>query len=353
MSIEKGLLNIISEAPKPVVSFLLNRGWDWRLKRSKSNKFRKLNRGEKKSVKKFWNSYGKKVSSDWCAYFSYGNGIVDPRYLPIGLYRSEIGSKLGLPYIDDKNMYNIIYNTKQPKTIARVQNGDFQSESYNIISLDDVVKRCRESKNVIVKISRGSSCGKGIFFWDDKKTDKDLIALLQEHKNLIIQEVVKQHEFLSSIHPESLNTLRIVTLMIDGKVVLLRSLLRMGRNSSKVDNFSAGGVICAIDENGFFHDKAVQSNQEVLDRHPSGFVFSGKRIPSFDKVVNDAKRLHEKMSQFKIVHWDYSISEEGEPILIETNLPLGQMDMHQLNTGPFFGEYTERVLDYIYKGKPL
>lgn len=353
MSIEKKLLRIISEAPRPVVSLLLNRGWDWRLKKNKNNNFRKLTRKEKKSVKNFWNSYGKKVSSDWCAYFSYGNGIVDPRYLPKGLYRSEIGQRLGVAYIDDKNMYNILYDTKQPKTIARVQNGVFQSESYNIISLDEVVRRCRESKNIIIKVSRDSSCGKGIFFWDDRKTDKDLIALLQEHKNLIIQEIVKQHAFLSSIHPESLNTLRIVTLIVDGKAVLLRSLLRMGRNNSKVDNFSAGGIICAIDENGLLHDKGVQCNQEILDRHPNGFVFSGKSVPSFDKVVNDAKRLHERMSQFKVVHWDYSISEEGEPVSIETNLPLGQMDMHQLNTGPFFGEYTERVLDYIYKGKPL
>lgn len=353
MSIENNLIKVINDVPKSITDLLVTNGWYWRLKKNKNNKFRELTREEKKSIKQFWGRYGIKVSTDWCAYFSYGNGLVDPRYLPKGLYRADIGHKLGVPYIDDKNMYDIMFDTKQPKTIARVQNGVLQSESYDIISLDELIKKCRESKKVIVKVSRNSSCGRGVFFWDERNTEEDLTVLLKEHKNLIIQEIVKQHEFLSNIHPESLNTIRVVTLMVDGKVVLLKSLLRMGRDNSKIDNFSAGGIICAIDENGCLYDKGVQSNQEVLDRHPNGFVFSGKKIPNFDKVVNDAKRLHKKLSSFKMVHWDYSISEEGRPILIETNLPVGQMDFHQLNTGPFFGEYTERVLDYVYKGKPL
>ncbi|WP_161485689.1 hypothetical protein [Gracilibacillus timonensis] len=54
-----------------------------------------------------------------------------------------------------------------------------------------------------------------------------------------------------------------------------------------------------------------------------------------------------------MVSWDYAIDKNGDPVLIEANIPTGQIDFHQINIGPIFGEYTEKVLDHVYKGKTL
>ena len=41
----------------------------------------------------------------------------------------------------------------------------------------------------------------------------------------------------------------------------------------------------------------------------------------------------------------------GSPILIEVNMHSGQLDFHQLNNGPVFGEDTEVILKEVFKTK--
>nr|WP_262361303.1 hypothetical protein [Gracilibacillus timonensis] len=69
--------------------------------------------------------------------------------------------------------------------------------------------------------------------------------------------------------------------------------------------------------------------------------------------MKDAFRQHCRIPYFKMVSWDYAIDKNGDPVLIEANIPTGQIDFHQINIGPIFGEYTEKVLDHVYKGKTL
>ncbi len=352
-------LKRIKNFNKPIVDFVITRGWYLRLlnKKRRNGKFRELSNEEKREIKEYWKKYKKNISTDWCAYFSYGSGIVDKRYIPESLYYGEMLDKLNSPKmgtgLSDKNMYDLLFDTKQPKTIIRKANGIFLNENYEYITFDEVFNRCSKERVVIIKPTNGTSGGSGVAFWNVNDGFEKLNKLLNKRKDFIVQEIVKQHPFFENIHPQSLNTLRIVTLLIDNKPVHLSTILRMGRNENKVDNFSAGGLICAVDKEGQLFDKAVQGDQSVIDRHPSGFVFKGKKVPFYDKMIADAKRVHYRIPYFKMISWDYSLSPKGEPILIEGNYPGGQIDLHQLNIGPVFGEYTDRVLDFVYKGKKL
>ena len=42
------------------------------------------------------------------------------------------------------------------------------------------------------------------------------------------------------------------------------------------------------------------------------------------------------------------MGEDDEPILIEANLCDGELDFHQLNNGPIFGDETEDVLKEVF-----
>lgn len=339
---------------KPVVDFILTKGWYMRLlnKKIKKMKFRKLTSTQKKEIKNYWKKYGKNISTDWCAYFSYGSEIVDKRYVPESLYYGEILNKLGIPEmgfgLSDKNIYDFLFDTKQPETIVRKSNGYLLNSNNEPISLEKVFDLCAKEGNIIIKPTNGTYGGAGISFWKSEDGKEKLFELLNSGDNFICQEIVKQHPFFESIHPYSLNTLRIVTLLIDDEIVHLSTLLRMGRNKSQVDNFSAGGCICAVDKEGYLYEKAVQADQTVLTAHPDGFVFKNKKIPHYEEIVDDAKRMHYRIPFFKMISWDYALSPDGEPILIEGNYPGGQLDMHQLNIGPIFGEYTDRVLEEVY-----
>ena len=51
---------------------------------------------------------------------------------------------------------------------------------------------------------------------------------------------------------------------------------------------------------------------------------------------------------FRMVAWDVSVLENGEPVLIEANLYDGQLDSHQIHNGPLFGENTEKIMREVF-----
>ena len=55
----------------------------------------------------------------------------------------------------------------------------------------------------------------------------------------------------------------------------------------------------------------------------------------------------ERMSQFRLISWDIVLDCNNEPVLIEANLYVGELEFHQLNNGPIFGDETEEILKEI------
>ena len=64
----------------------------------------------------------------------------------------------------------------------------------------------------------------------------------------------------------------------------------------------------------------------------------------FDKIVN----LLLQVPLFRMVSWDVAIDESDEPVLIKVNLSDGELDFHQLNNGPLFGEDTDEILREVF-----
>jgi hypothetical protein len=52
---------------------------------------------------------------------------------------------------------------------------------------------------------------------------------------------------------------------------------------------------------------------------------------------------------FKLVSWDIAIDDTNEAVLIEANMRKGGIDIIQFNSGPIFGDLTERVLDEVFE----
>nr|WP_275431594.1 sugar-transfer associated ATP-grasp domain-containing protein [Salinicoccus roseus] len=252
-----------------------------------------------------------------------------------------------------KNVQEQIFDAKQPRTIVRKINNHLADSNYNTLTIDQALNLCEREEEIIIKPSTGTYGGQGIIFWnpeDGLEKLKDIISSLDQ---LIIQEVVKSHKFMREINESSINTLRVVSLLVDGEPVILSSLLKMGTNGSRLDGLSAGGIIAVFEKSGSLRESAVQIDQTVRTQHDDGFVFKGKKIPSYDALINDAKHQHNRIPYFKMVSWDYAIDESGDPVLIEANIPTGQIDIHQINNGPIFGEYTDAVLDHVYRGTEL
>ena len=258
-------------------------------------------------------------------------------------------------FVDDKNLYDLLlYDVPQPKTIARCINGVLMSKEYHPISQEDFFKLCDVNGEVIVKQSVDSEGGKGVEFYRSTVDDKEKLLSNLNKKNFVVQEVVKQHPELAKVHPESINTVRIMTLFFDNEVHILSTVVRMGLGGSKVDNASSGGIVCGVDEDGKLKKRAFDTKANQYDTHPSGVHFESVVIPNYLECKQLCKKLATRFTQFShLISWDFSIGVDGEPILIEVNLSYGQIDFHQMCNGPVFGSMTEKVIQYIFDNNPL
>lgn len=176
-------------------------------------------------------------------------------------------------------------------------------------------------------------CGRGIFkleitdggIYEGGKliTEAEAYELLI-HGRYLAQSTIRQHPAMASLHPQSINTLRIVTVksLRDGVIRVWPSILRIGTGNSIVDNTSQGGLCVGIDFEtahlkkwGFFKPQFGRKT----DRHPdSGIVFSEFEIPFLKEAQEQAVYFHSMLPGMQSVGWDIAIGENG-PVFIEGN----------------------------------
>lgn len=317
----------------------------------------RLSAEQKKAVKEFWKPYCR-VSSDWARYYTGITGIFDPRYIPNDLQYTKIDQhfndrKLGYGF-NDKNYYSLLFpGIRQPKTVIRKIGGLLFDEEYCLIDLEKAMSILSMREEVIVKPSQESGSGRNIMFYDTKADAEELkkVLLDSEDGNLTVQDIVKQHHELAKMHPQSLNTVRIYTLMLEDGVHVLSASLKMGANASRIDNVSANsGIIAGIRENGRLMECAYfdMTSGRTTDHHPQGMPLSEIRVPSFDRMIDTVKRTAQYTGNFRMVGWDLSVDEDGEVILIEANMRKGAIGPIQCMHGPFYGDLTEKVLDEVF-----
>lgn len=253
----------------------------------------------------------------------------------------------------DKNFTDLLFpDVRKPKTIIRFQDGLFLNDKYCIISKESAYEMIRQAGNVIIKPSARSGGGHGMSFWSvEHNNDSLLDGLFIGHRCYVVQEILRQHEKMSSLYSGSVNTIRMVTLLWNNEVHLISCMVRMGVNGSKVDNLSSGGMSCSVNlKNGHLSSKAFDfTNLNVTyDKHPQGGKFDGFVIPNWDKCVETVKRLAPRCVRVaKLIAWDIAIAENGDPVLIECNMMDTGCTSLQLDNGPLFGDLTDDVLDYV------
>lgn len=163
----------------------------------------------------------------------------------------------------------------------------------------------------------------------------EAVAIIRD--GLLVEEVVRQHADLAALHPQSLNTMRIVTVRDEnGGIVLFQAFLRIGIHGSCVNNLRSGGMGCYISDDGMLYPTArVEEPPSLPDftEHPDTRVrFEGVRIPCWEECLNLIKRAHGLFPRAHDVGWDVAVTPEG-PIIVEANPEWGFMDGQGLAPG--------------------
>lgn len=120
---------------------------------------------------------------------------------------------------------------------------------YTYKSNEKVLKQFLEKQGQVIIKPVNGACGEGI----KKISYQDTLKDEKAYKNLIrgkfiLEEIIQNHKEIRIINPQTLNTIRVMTLIKkDGRVKILKAFLRIGNGDSIVDNFHARGIACQID----------------------------------------------------------------------------------------------------------
>lgn len=191
-------------------------------------------------------------------------------------------------------------------------------------------------------------CGQGVIklVYNEDMDLKTIYNTLLENKQILIEDYIIQHPDISKIYPDSVNTLRIVTIYRNNKANIMFRSIRIGNNGNVVDNFNHGGLFTTIDEDGVIRKPAVDKAGNIYECHPyTGTRIVDYKIPFFAEAIEYVKTLASSVPEVGYIGWDIAITENG-PTVIEANSFPGhdvyQSKIHMNSDGtgllPFFNE---------------
>ena len=190
---------------------------------------------------------------------------------------------------------------------------------------------------IFAKINHGD-CGRGVnkLYVKDYESPAVMLDYIRRNQLVVLEQVLPQHPDMARLHPSSVNTMRILTDLVDGEVHVAYISVKMGRGDGYCDNSGQGGVLCRVDpETGKIISPATDDYFNVYDRHPdTGVEFVGYQLPMVPEAIALAKEAAHEIPQVAHVGWDMAITPTG-PAIIEGNDFPGT-DLCQL--APFYPE---------------
>ncbi len=314
------------------------------------------------AVRSVWGKY-KGANCKWAQYYWSINGIASPYYIPTDIWFSRVCRKLnsldrfGWPQFQDKNYLDVVFRgVRQPEIVVRNIAGQLLDTDFHPLTLWEAVEKCRGEEELFIKPSISSKGGRGIEIiensGDDDTGDALLRTLSKRNADYTVQKGVRQHSKMAELNPDSVNTVRVQTLLWKGKVEVLSALVRVGVKGCRVDNpHASNGVSCVLTPEGKMIRTAYDRDWQPKSVLPNGKEPEGFEVPSYGRIIEAVTRLQYQVPHSRLVGWDMTISEEGDPILIEANLDYPEVYFHQLGKGPIISdpELFDEVMGFVYR----
>lgn len=226
-----------------------------------------------------------------------------------------------------------------PKSFGLLESGVVTSllPDFKVSTPADLLAWIKVNHGLILK-PMDSSEGRGVLsleyrggelLMDKKATTVEAARLrLDAIKEAVVSEMVAQAEYSNAIFPDSVNTIRLLT-MIDpssGVPFVPTAMHRIGtRKSAPTDNLSRGGIHAGIDcKTGVMGPAKIylsrSSDRSVrIDRHPeTGVQIAGVEIPGWQAALDLLVETVRRYPILRYVGWDL-VASENEIVVIEGN----------------------------------
>ena len=274
-------------------------------------------------------------------YLKYGASIED--YQAYNFYRlNDFGRREFLctnSYMSMRDLINpkgVEWDILSSKNKTNKLFHEFLGRSYiycGEVSEEQIMAFTKEQGKFIVKPD-GEYAGAGIYVTSFDELE-DPLGFCREvrKKKMIIEELVEQHSDTAQVNPESLNTIRINTVIdANGIAQIFTAAFRMGVGNVKIDTLHRGGIAAPVDlKTGKLCSPAYGVDAMPHREHPhTGVFLLGLQLPFWEDAKWMVLKAAARIPQIRLIGWDVAITAQG-PILIEGNQHPGLFPLQMLD----------------------
>lgn len=132
-----------------------------------------------------------------------------------------------------------------------------------------------------------------------------------------VEELILQGEEIGRLHPQSVNVVRMPTLLIDGEIRVYQPWLKIGCGDSFVDNGHTGGLMAGIDvKTGVVDTPGYSELPAMYEYHPDTELrIPGTRIPAWEELVDTVKALSSRLPSIRYISWDMAWTDKGWAVM--------------------------------------
>lgn len=237
------------------------------------------------------------------------------------LNRIEVVEKLNqaknLVLFDDKIRTAEVFGAYYHRQVCCVRSADDKDALNRFVS---------DFPRFIAKPLNGT-CGMGVQIVDltnENNIAAQLNNLIEQYcsgtnAGFIVEELITQVPAMAQLHPASVNSIRVATILYPEGAEVLASFLRVGRGESIVDNAGAGGIIGTLDLNTGCVIAAADEYGNSFDTHPdTGLPLIGFQIPRWEEAKAMACELATIVKGNRYAGWDLALTENGW-VMVEGN----------------------------------
>lgn len=201
----------------------------------------------------------------------------------------------------------------------------FKREAIYLQCKDDFFKfkEFIQRNEKFVKKEVDKSCGESVELIDTSiyEDDLKLFDMLISNGKVILEELIYQGNETAIFNESSVNTIRCITVNINGNIKMPYFFMKIGRKGKFVDNGGAGGILVGIDpKDGRLCTDGVDEYGHRYEKHPdSGVTFKGYQLPDWDKLVDLCREMAVMSPKVRMIGWDLAYTSESDWIMVEGN----------------------------------
>lgn len=312
----------------------------------------KLTKKELQEINKIWSNFNLKESDLIYTRVYKKEYSFDPYLIcdyALQLILKKTNPRNQVEALQHKGMIDIWFpELNLPTVYVRCISGTLYNKNMGTITLEEAYNMIQSVDCFIIKPTIETGCGNGVRkIKTSELTKENLLDIFKSYKkDFVVQEVIKQNKKIEELNPTSLNTCRVTSIYLNGKI-RCSTTFKVGKMGADKDNWNSSYLI-GVNNDGTLKECGYDNTLNKVYKTDLGIAFSGIKLPLFEKMISFVKEKHIKYyPHCGIIGWDIFIDNKNDVRVIEVNLDSPGVLGEQIASGTFFREFRDDIIEIM------